>query len=132
LDGGDVFCCAIVERKVVKVCDIKVCAICADLIRARWVGCPFLVGAAAGAATHRLAGQQQPKTEIEIVGDGVFVEAPRRVNGLAQQQLTIAPQLADAPMGPALGAGSGSALLEIPARTSGESRPEEVQLYEQL
>jgi hypothetical protein len=36
LDGGNVFCCAMVERKVVKVCVvIKFCAICAGLIRAR-------------------------------------------------------------------------------------------------
>lgn len=81
-------------------------------------------------AAHRLAVQQQPKTEIEIVGDGVFVEAPRRINRLVQQQLTIAPQLADAAMGPALW--RDPVLLEIPARTSGKSRPEEVQLYEQF
>jgi hypothetical protein len=53
LDGGRVFCCAIIEFKVNRVCGIKVGAICAGLMRTRWVGCP-LVGAAAGAAAiHR-------------------------------------------------------------------------------
>ncbi|HBH74245.1 MAG TPA: hypothetical protein DDY43_12630 [Synechococcales bacterium UBA10510] len=51
LNGGRVFYCAIVECKVIYVCVvIKVCAICVDLMRARWVGCPFLVEPAVGAA----------------------------------------------------------------------------------
>ena len=48
---------------------------------------------------HLLPGQQQTEAEIQIVGDGVFVEAAAIQQHLTANQLTVAAQFANAPLG---------------------------------
>ena len=49
--------------------------------------------------THPLTSQQQAEAEIQVVGDGVFIEATAIQQHLTANQLSIAPQFTNSPLG---------------------------------